>query len=168
MADDDRLTAALAKIRRRHYKTSLPTGEPVCQSDRHAWPCHAYRLLAAVDTALEGHDPVQVYASADECRCTRPYEPDAEDLAAFGPGSDAQREFDAWTEEHPSGTALTPDGEDPGMICLATPREIICPACSQARYGEGWDWDGAYVEAADCAVRPAITRALTGEETAGA
>lgn len=124
------------------------------------------RLLAALDAVLKGHDPVQVYESADVCGHERPRELDAEDRACW-PEEAASIQFviEAWDEDHPAGVPLTPDGDDPGRICLARPQEIICPACSQARYGESWETEGAYVLAGDCIVRPVITRELTGEET---
>jgi hypothetical protein len=49
---DDALSAELAEIRSRHYPVTLPPGEPVCVSDRRAWPCHAHRLLGVVDAVL--------------------------------------------------------------------------------------------------------------------
>ena len=54
---DDPLSAELEYLRSRHRKITLPTGEPVCESDRHAWPCHADRALRAVDLLLRKAAP---------------------------------------------------------------------------------------------------------------
>lgn len=52
--DDDPLTAELDSLRSRHRKIRLPgTGEEICESDRHKWPCHAHRALAALDLVLK-------------------------------------------------------------------------------------------------------------------
>lgn len=67
MADEpapgDRLTAELDYLHGRHREITLVTGEKVCDSDRHKWPCHAHRALTALGLLLTAH---AAYVSRDE------------------------------------------------------------------------------------------------------
>lgn len=103
MPDDDTLTAEVAFLRFRHRKTALPTGEPVCDSDRHAWPCHADRALRAVEAVLELHQPFRMFETAEKC---------------------------GHPEDHPAH--FLPDhGAVDTLLCEATPRGATCDTCDQ-------------------------------------
>jgi hypothetical protein len=55
MADAPDPAAALAALKSRHYRIPDPagTGEGICESDRHRWPCHAHRALSALEAVLK-------------------------------------------------------------------------------------------------------------------
>jgi hypothetical protein len=42
-------------VRSRHHRITLPSGEAVCDSDRHKWPCDAHLFGAALAEVLKLH-----------------------------------------------------------------------------------------------------------------
>ena len=88
MVADDPL-ALLEGMRSRHRKIALPgTGEAVCDSDRHKWPCHAHLLGAALDAVLKPHQPGRIIIFGALCKVHENYrhfsvtQNEADDVAA--------------------------------------------------------------------------------------
>lgn len=117
MPDDDTLTAEVAFLRFRHRKTALPTGEPVCDSDRHAWPCHADRALRAVEAALEFHRPLRLYASLDTA----------------GDGDGPCR---LCGHDQEAGCHFEADTGD--WLCRCAPQGAVCETCGPEDSADGW------------------------------
>ena len=145
---DDKLADALAAmgLRRNLACTHADYQDVARDSDQ---------LRTVLNALLKAHKPIQIYDSADGCPHPRPGEDER--------GGDALSE---WCDDHPSGSGIVPDA-DVAAICLESPREVACRACSELVYGR-WGDEDRWVTAAECIVRPLVTAALLGEEAGNA
>lgn len=142
---DDKMTAVLEEIGYlRAVASALQTGGSAAAFDLGT-------IARRFEAVAKAHEPVQIYDSADGCPHPRPDEDER--------GGDALAE---WCDDHPSGSGIVPDA-DVAAICLESPREVACRACSELVFGQ-WGDEDQWVSAAECVVRPLIAAALLGEE----
>lgn len=136
MADNDRLAAVLGDFRSRH-RPVLRLEARVCDSDRHKWPCHAHRALAALAAVLELHQPRQLYQlvtgapAAPICEHGEDYDGDAHFGDRFG-----------------------------YVYCKDKPTVKVCSSCADGPDGDEW-------AAWPCPTHRGITSALVGEADGG-
>ena len=151
---DDKLAAALDEIRERGYENGAHgTARLARLSDAAA--IDVPRLLAALDALLKSHEPRILYRDAENCGHECPVATSSR--GEYYHGNPEWDEWDEWDDSHPHGSA---DGGTGERICLFTEIGTACPACSTLVY-DVWDGNG-FVDASDCLVLPAITRALLG------
>ena len=144
---DDNLTAVLDQIKFRDERVWQFRGKPEALMLIEAAKDDVPRLLRAVEAVLAAHAPQMIYDSGDDCGHKVP---EMDDEAAY----------DEWQANHPFGSDLADEGI---RICLLSPREEACRACSELVY-ETWGDDDRWVSASECIVRPAISRALLPED----
>lgn len=148
---EDRVTAVLEEIKERARWTSSADGIAAPGATAVGSAKDVPRLLAAVDGVLVDHTDSPVFIGADECDHPEPH--------VSLPGCAGQAVWDTWNDDHPLGAG------DVGRICLLTEIGRYCPACTQLVYEDDPIGD-SYVDASNCIVRPAISSALLGSQTA--